>query len=426
MGKIADFLDTYNSEETKRNYGSAIRTFLAYKYGFTLYKAHVSSEILEKQRVEADSLIERYFTEHDVRNPEDRKKIIADFKKYTSWTAGHYTPKSCQYYNAALRQFFEYHGVEIQAKDRKEIKRSVKKGGPETREVLVSKDNIRKILMHSPLKLQALVLLISSSGLRINEALTLDLEDIELFDDYGKIYVRGEKSKNRFSRITFCSKEAVTSLKEWLSVREKYLDGVERRLYSGEKKIAVPVDVRRKRLFGYGDVHARDLLEAALEKGDLNKKDSRTRRSLIHFHSFRKFFDTTISDIVPPMYVSIMMGHQSALDKSYKIPDSDKIRDMYLKCEPFLRVNDESAVEIAATKEEIRIANDTMRDIRIENLEMKSKLQDFEKMQERVRNLERIVQAKDTISALQASLSEEDRAAIARMVADELKRGKKA
>lgn len=412
MGKIADFLDTYNSEETKRNYGSAIRTFLAYKYGFTLYKAHVSSEILEKQRVEADRLIERYFTEHDVRDPEDRKRIISDFKKYTSWTASHYTPKSCQYYNAALRQFFEYHGVEIQAKDRKEIKRSVKKGGPETRDVLVSKDNIRKILMHSPLKLQALVLLISSSGLRINEALTLDLEDIELFDEYGKIFVRGEKSKNRFSRITFCSKEAATSLKEWLSVREKYLDGVERRLYSGEKKIAVPVDVRRKRLFGYGDVHARDLLEAALEKSNLDKKDSRTRRSLIHFHSFRKFFDTTISDIVPPMYVSILMGHQSALDKSYKIPDSDKIRDMYLKCEPFLRVYDESAVEIAVTKEEIRIANESMRDIRIENLELKTKMQDFDRMQTRMKDLEDRMRTLTALDAVYSSMDDAEREAV--------------
>ena len=59
MGKLTDFLDSYNSEETKRNYGSAIRTFLAFKYDFTLYKVHVSPAILEKQRVDAEYLVEK-------------------------------------------------------------------------------------------------------------------------------------------------------------------------------------------------------------------------------------------------------------------------------------------------------------------------------------------------------------------------------
>ncbi len=401
MGKLIDFLESYNSDETKRNYRSAIRTFLSFKYGFTIHKTHVSLEILEKQRSEDEQLVERYFTEHNVRNEDDLKRIIEDFKKYTSWTASQYTPKSCQYYNAALKQFFEYHGVDIQARDRKEIKRRVKKGGPETRESLVSKEDIRKILMHSPLKLQALVLLIASSGLRINEALTLELDDVELHDDYGKISVRSENSKNKYARVTFCGKECTTCLKEWLSVREKYLDGVEKRLYTGNKTILVSSRDRRNRMFGFGDVHARDLLIGALKKANLFKVDNHTRRSLIHFHSFRKFFATTTNDVIPSMYVEIMMGHQSALDKSYKIPDCDKLRDMYLRSEPHLRIYDESAEEIAQTKEQIKEAHEQMRDIRIESLEMKSKLQDFDKMQIELKELK---QQMNTINVLDLNL----------------------
>jgi len=206
MGKLTDFLDSYNSEETKRNYGSAIRTFLSFKYGFILYKVHVPPAMLEKQREDAEQLVEKYFIENNVDNEDDQKKIIDDFKKYTSWTAERYSPKTCQYYHAALKQFFEYQGVDIKAKDRKEIKRRIKKGGPETRDVLVTKEDIRKILMHSPLKLQALILLIATSGLRINEALTLELEDIELHDEDGQIFVRSENAKNKYSRQTFCSK----------------------------------------------------------------------------------------------------------------------------------------------------------------------------------------------------------------------------
>ena len=416
MGKLADFLESYNSEETKRNYRSAIRTFLSFKYGFVIYRTHVSPTVLEKQRVEDEHLVERYFTEYDVRNEDDRKGIIDDFKKYTSWTATQYTPKSCQYYHAALKQFFEYLGVDIQAKDRKEIKRRVKKGGPETRDVLVSTDDLRKILMHSPLKLQALVLLIVTSGLRINEALTLELDDIELHEDYGKISVRSENAKNKYSRVTFCGKECVICLKEWLSVREKYLDGVEKRLYTGDKTILVSSHVRRNRVFGFGDVHARDLLIAALKKANLHKVDSHTHRSLIHFHSFRKFFATTTNDVIPSMYVEIMMGHQSALDKSYKIPDNDKLRDMYLRSEPHLRIYDESAEEIAKTKEQIKEAHEQMRDIRIESLEMKSKLQDFDKMQSKVKELEQKMSAIKSLDTVATNLKPEDHEAIAKLI----------
>lgn len=408
MGKLADFLESYNSEETRRNYGSAIRTFLSFKYGFTLYKAHVSQDVLENQRVEAEKLIDRYFLEHDVKNESDREKIVEDFKKYTSWTADRYTPKSCQYYNAALRQFFEYQGVEIKAKDRKEIKRRVRKGGPETRDVLVSKGDVRKILMHSPLKLQALILLLITSGLRINEALTLELDDIELLDDAGKIYIRGENSKNKFSRVTFCGKEAVACLKEWLSVRESYLDGLEKRLYTGDKTILVSSRIRRNRLFGFGDVHARDMLISAMKKAGLFKVDASTRRSLIHFHSFRKYFATITNGVIPSMDVEVMMGHQSALDKAYKIPDSEKLFASYLRCEPYLRVYDDGAEEIAKTKEQIKEATEAMRDIRLENLEVKQKLQDFDRVQARMKELEERMKAMDDLNKIQGTLSSDD------------------
>jgi len=422
MGKLADFLDSYNSEETRRNYGSAIRTFLSFKYGFTLHKTHVSPDVLEKQRAEADRLVEQYFTEHDVKNEGDRDRIIDDFKKYTSWTAGHYTPKSCQYYNAALKQFFDYHGVNINAKDRKEIKRRVKKGGPETRDILISKDEIRKLLMHSPLKLQAIILLLASSGLRINEALTLELGDLELSDESGKIFIRGENSKNNYSRVTFCGKEAAACLREWLSVREKYLDGVEKRLYTGNKIILVSSRERRNRVFGFGDVHARDLLVAASKKAGLYKIDSSTKRSLIHFHSFRKFFSTTLNDILPSMDIEKMMGHQSALDKSYKIPSDEKLLEVYLKGEPYLRIYDDGAEEIAKTKEQIKAATEQMRDIRIDNLEMKSKLQDFDKMQQRMKEMEQKMMALEVLGRLQEKTSPDAQVIINSRVDERLKK----
>ena len=54
---------------------------------------------------------------------------------------------------------------------------------------------------------------------------------------------------------------------------------------------------------------------------------------------------------------------------------------MYLRGEPYLRVYDESAAQIAKLQENDKETKDRMRDIQIGNLEMKAKLQDFDKMQ---------------------------------------------
>jgi hypothetical protein len=114
----------------------------------------------------------------------------------------------------------------------------------------------------------------------------------------------------------------------------------------------------------------------------LFKPDEETGRSLIHFHLFRKYFITTMTNSgIPEKFVDFYAGHIGELDRAYQKQTKEKLLEVYLKGEPYLRVYDDSAEEIAKTKEEIREATEAMRDIRIENLEMKSKLQGFERMQ---------------------------------------------
>jgi hypothetical protein len=84
------------------------------------------------------------------------------------------------------------------------------------------------------------------------------------------------------------------------------------------------------------------------------------------------------------MYVEIMMGHQSALDKSYKIPNNEKLREMYLRGEPYLRIYDESAEEIVKTKEEIKETKDRIRDMQLDHLMTKSKMDDIIKQNEKM------------------------------------------
>src|SRR5206468_4115280 len=65
-------------------------------------------------------------------------------------------------------------------------------------------------------------------------------------------------------------------------------------------------------------------LKRALRKiPELDRKNENSR-SLIHFHSFRKFFRTTVSNAVGRDYAEALMGHGFYLDTYYTLPEPKK------------------------------------------------------------------------------------------------------
>jgi integrase len=69
-------------------------------------------------------------------------------------------------------------------------------------------DTIRTILQHLDTKGRVLVLVLASSGMRINEALTVTLDEIDFKSKPTVITIWGENSKTGDNRITFISSEA--------------------------------------------------------------------------------------------------------------------------------------------------------------------------------------------------------------------------
>ena len=76
---------------------------------------------------------------------------------------------------------------------------------------------------------------------------------------------------------------------------------------------------------------------------ELDRKNENSR-SLIHFHSFRKFFRTTVGEAVSRDFAEALMGHHFYLDTYYTLSD-DKKTEMYLKAEPFLTISDFTKIE---------------------------------------------------------------------------------
>jgi len=66
-----------------------------------------------------------------------------------------------------------------------------------------------------------------------------------------------------------------------------------------------------------------------------------------------------------------------------------------------------------------------MRDIRLENLEVKQKLQDFDRVQARMKDLEERMKAMDDLNKIQGTLSSDDLDKIIKRVVALQKSGKK-
>jgi len=65
---------------------------------------------------------------------------------------------------------------------------------------------------------------------------------------------------------------------------------------------------------------------------------------MIHFHAFREYFYSVMSNVSGSNFAHALMGHHDYLDTYYVLSDKQKIQ-LYKKAEPYLTVSDYSKIE---------------------------------------------------------------------------------
>ncbi|WAC04024.1 MAG: tyrosine-type recombinase/integrase [Methanoregula sp.] len=409
MARMEQFLKQYSRSSTRSSYYSSVVAFLSFIYGFNREGKRITDD--EKKTIE--NLSERYFVED-----RDYEQDLINFSNYCDVKKAPTTKSS---YIAAVREFYIFNGVELTKKQERNLKNKISRGGPVSEEEDLTKEKIRMILNASDLKLKTLIMFMITSGVRLGEAITLTLNDVRIdpTGEYGVISLKGQRksgvgTKNIHSRKTFINKEAVELLNQWLQVREKYIDYI---IGRSRGRFRVKTAKSDNRVFPFGKNNAENIIKTALKNAGVFKKDEDTGRSTIHFHLFRKYFVTNLTyGGVSDKYVDFFTGHIDALDRSYNKPTTEKLLEIYMKGEPYLRIFDESALEIAKTREEIKDTKDKVRDMQIENLVMKSKLQDFERVQARLKEVEQKLMAINSLDKMQGLLTPEDHTAIAEKI----------
>jgi len=334
---LNDYLDTVylqsHSASSVKTYRTAI---VGTKSGFRLFlqEKYNCDEVQLAYRVENDEL--------------DIYKILSEYVIFLDKRG--IKAKTIRLWLTIVKGYFTFMGTEVfSEKCRQRVK--LPKVQRLKKEAL-TKELLIKLLRNLPAKLQAAALLALSSGLRVGEITGLTLADIEFNSEPVKINVRAETSKSNEDRETYISKEASDALQDYLqrffgwsednpnkkiqSLRifgrtNKIKDGDSFRLPTPQEQLSNSINLQKA------------LIRVINKVPELNKL-GRNGRRVIHFHAFREYFYTEVSNVSGSDYAHALLGHHEYLDTYYTLSKKEQVR-LYTNAEPHLTISDYTKIE---------------------------------------------------------------------------------
>jgi len=368
MPTISEWLSRYNKPKTRQTYQSALFVFLDYINGSPVRVGYVTTKNKEKyEKIAAEHLKSEGFG-----------KDLEGFIKSLEGKP----PKTVKVYVAAIKEWLIYNHVQLSDYDKKEIKRQLPKGGAVSFEAELDHEKIRLLLAHADSSwIRAIILMLASSGMRINELLTLTTTDIERKGKCWRVKIQQKNTKTREKRYTFISSEAVAALEAWELGRPKYLNTM-RGFCNGKNK------EDDNRIFPMTDENVRAAFNNILKKAGIYSQDKDTNRSDLTPHAFRKFFLSQIKIGMPSEVAELLAGHNGYLSDAYRRYSVQQVRELYEKAERL--------ITIQAPKELVQIETDfrgqlqsystILENIVKENIELKEQMaqlqEQFEKLKE--------------------------------------------
>jgi len=233
-----------------------------------------------------------------------------DVKEYLNQRAGEGISNSTLFIEFTLiRKFLRYIGVELDFKLKL----------PKKEHYIVDPSNFltdeefeRLLSVLSQPRDKALVMLLRETGIRIGEALSLNVGDVEITERYGKLHIRHSKTKERYVEFV----KSIPYVRAWLSVHP-------------DPKPDSPLFISLR-----GAEHTRldydgvaSALRRALKRAGLKKR--------VHPHLFRHMVATELlsTERLPEEVVRVYMGwkHGSRMVSRYSHVSSEKANELVMK-----------------------------------------------------------------------------------------------
>ena len=305
MTALTEFLDPdLYAKGTITTYRGALIDFFSHVYG--VHREGKRATRAEMERY--DELADQYLT--DVRT--GKRDHVMDLKKYTARLVKTVPPKTLHLRLSVVREFFAGHRLKLEHDDRTLILKTMGRENRAPRAVsettTLRKEMITSIVMQSDVRMRAFILVLLSSGMRIGEALQLLPGDVDLSRSPAPVHIRRETTKTQTARDTFISPEAVDAVREWLKVRDRYIQNARAR---GFTRADSPF------LFAMSRSGAYRRWDEAVTRAGLFKRDRETNYATVRVHSLRKFFRSYMGLSANPEMVEAWIGHSEGLNATY-------------------------------------------------------------------------------------------------------------
>jgi len=230
-------------------------------------------------------------------------------------------PKTVRQYIGLLKNFLEYYDVDT-LRAWKKIKQPPKAEIRGDRPLEVHE--IQKLILatKSP-RMRLLLQLLAQTGLRLREALSLGVADIDF--ERGWIRVRAETTKNKRAREVPLIPELKDAILNYLKNRRVESPF----LFPSEGDPNKPM--REKYVY--------DNLSSLLGRLGLDYRDPSGVGYQIHPHVFRKWFKTQLEAAgVNSLLVERWMGHKRGVEAVYFLPNGEMIREAVEKAAKALKI----------------------------------------------------------------------------------------
>jgi len=295
-------------------------------------KSHIPEYWLEKIRTldpETVVIVKKFFSEPENLNLEPRTKAnytrvvyyllkmtgkplreirLEDVKKYFAKRSEQIKPISLESEFILLRRFLRYIGIELNSKLKPSRKR---KFVVDTSQFLTDSEFERLLSELKHPRDKALVMLLRETGLRIGEALALDVRDVEITERYGRLHVRYSKTAERYVEFV----KSIPYIRTWLSVHP-------------DPKPDNPLFVKIKGKPTRLEYQAFwKLLKEALKRAKINKR--------VHPHLFRHQVATELlsTERLPEEAVRVYLGwtHGSRMVSRYSHVTSERANELVMR-----------------------------------------------------------------------------------------------
>ncbi len=231
-------------------------------------------------------------------------------------------PNSIKDYLSGIVKFLRFKDLEI-SNEKMRSKLDLPRIYTLTQDKAPSIDELRRILTNTNGRGKSLITLLASSGMRVGEALSLRVKDLDFTKSLTTIRLRAEVTKAKTARYCFLSNEATTFLREFLGGR---IDDPSAYLFLTSSR-GVEHDVGN---FPMSYWNARAIFSTALAAAGLDEKDD-YGRAVLHLHCLRKFFFSQLLPTLGREVVEALMGHTKFLDSAYRRFTEDQMQDFYTK-----------------------------------------------------------------------------------------------